>query len=84
MFERFAEEQRVTNATIHSKIVAAQDEENERLSQREQELEQERQRLAEAVMKLGTEKAALEVTSSLLVFVVDMAQSFSRLSVSTS
>ncbi|KAI0091494.1 Afadin and alpha-actinin-binding-domain-containing protein [Irpex rosettiformis] len=60
MFERFAEEQRVTNATIHSKIVAAQDEENERLTQREQELEEERQRLTEAVIKLGTEKAALE------------------------
>ncbi|KAI0701494.1 Afadin and alpha-actinin-binding-domain-containing protein [Cytidiella melzeri] len=60
MFERFAEEQRVTNATIHSKIVAAQDEESERLTQRERELDEERQKITDAVLKLGREKAALE------------------------
>lgn len=62
MFEKFAAEQQRTNATIHSKIVAAQDEENERLTQRERELDEERQRLTDAVITLGKEKAALEVT----------------------
>ncbi|KAI0769209.1 Afadin and alpha-actinin-binding-domain-containing protein [Irpex lacteus] len=60
MFEKFAAEQQRTNATIHSKIVAAQDEENERLTQRERELDEERQRLTDAVINLGREKAALE------------------------
>jgi uncharacterized HAD superfamily protein len=66
MFERFVEEQRVTNTTIHAKIVAAQDEENEKLSQREQELEGERQRVADALMKMSREKAVFEVYHSRL------------------
>ncbi|KAI0339683.1 hypothetical protein BDW22DRAFT_1422215 [Trametopsis cervina] len=60
MFERFAKEQQATNVTIHSKIVAAQNEQNEKIEERARELEEKRQRLTEAHIKLGREKASFE------------------------
>lgn len=62
MFERFAEQQKHTLITARKADSAAVAEETDRLGQRAQELEEERQKFTEAAVVLGREKAALEVS----------------------
>ncbi len=66
LFDRFAEEQ--AEAATHTAEMSmdlmtapARDEERQRLDARFKELEAERQKFTEAAVRLGKEKAALEV-----------------------
>ena len=66
LFDRFAEEQRLASSDVAEMSVdlmtaPARDEEKQRLDIRFKELEQERQKFTEAAIRLGREKAALEV-----------------------
>lgn len=68
MFDRFAEDHRSTTGEIceiSMELLSAplRDEAKERLEELRHELDSERQRFTEAAVKLGKEKAALEVSS---------------------
>ena len=67
MFDRFAEEQRLGSGAADMSVdlitAPARDEERQRLDARFKELEDERQKFTEAAIRLGKEKAALEVRS---------------------
>ena len=66
LFDRFAEEQNASkhpteDMSMDLMIAPARDEERQRLDERFKELEEERHRFTEAAVRLGKEKAALEV-----------------------
>lgn len=66
LFDRFAEEQRLASSHVAEMSVdlitaPARDEEQQRLDLRFKELEEERRQFTEAAIRLGREKAALEV-----------------------
>ena len=66
LFDRFAEEQRISSTgpaeiSVELLTVPARDEEQRRLDERFKELEDERRKFTEAAVRLGREKAALEV-----------------------
>ena len=70
LFDRFAEEQRLASSSaadmsIDLMTAPARDEERQRLDARAQELEAERSKFTEAAIRLGREKAALEVSYAL-------------------
>lgn len=58
MLERFSEEQRVVQEQARS---ASAHQEKELLDRRSQEIEEDQRKFAEAAIKLGRDKAALEV-----------------------
>ncbi|KAI0738684.1 Afadin and alpha-actinin-binding-domain-containing protein [Daedaleopsis nitida] len=62
LFDRFAEEQRITAADVSIDLMTApaRDEEQRRLDERFKELEEERRKFTEAAVRLGRDKAALE------------------------
>lgn len=68
MFDRFVEDHRVVagdvgDMSVDLMIAPARDEEKERLQNIKQQLDEERKRFTEAAIKLGKEKAVLEVKS---------------------
>lgn len=76
LLDRFAEEQKMVSAASQAA--------NTELEQREREFEEEQQRFAEAAVKLGKEKAALEVRCLSVSFVLYIKSHILRLSGSDS
>lgn len=66
LFDRYAEDERLKQGTVGEMSVdlmtaPARDEERQRLDERFRELDEERKKFTEAAVRLGREKAALEV-----------------------
>ena len=66
LFDRYAEDERlkqgyVGEMSVDLMTVPARDEERQRLDERFRELDEERKKFTEAAVRLGREKAALEV-----------------------
>ena len=61
LFDQLAAEQRAAKEAVPKKQLLTLDEERQRLSQRVDELELDKQKFDEAAVRLGKEKAALEV-----------------------